>query len=85
MFFQVLETAWQVGRMSVSTTPDIPFKEMTSHCEALLMGKQQKMSALMNSQRKQGTVLSGGYSQDQSETKESSYLLGGQFEKVQLI
>ncbi|XP_020114985.1 uncharacterized protein LOC109728855 isoform X2 [Ananas comosus] len=77
----VLETAWQVGRMSVSTTPDIPFKEMTSHCEALLMGKQQKMLALMNSQRKQGTVLSGGYSQDQSETKESSYLLGGQFEK----
>uniref|UniRef100_A0A2N9G7V7 Uncharacterized protein n=1 Tax=Fagus sylvatica TaxID=28930 RepID=A0A2N9G7V7_FAGSY len=40
----VLETAHQVGRNSVSTAPDVPYKEMARHCEALLMGKQQKMS-----------------------------------------
>jgi len=33
-----------VGRFSVSTAPDVSYKEMASHCEALLMGKQQKMS-----------------------------------------
>lgn len=39
----VLETT-QVGRFSVSTAPDVSYKEMASHCEALLTGKQQKMS-----------------------------------------
>jgi hypothetical protein len=29
--------------------PDIPFKEMTSHCEALSIGKHQKMSMLLMS------------------------------------
>ncbi|OVA07297.1 hypothetical protein BVC80_1601g76 [Macleaya cordata] len=49
----VLETARQVGRVSVSTTPDVPYKEMAGHCEALLNGKQQKMSTFMNAQQKQ--------------------------------
>ncbi|KAK9682989.1 hypothetical protein RND81_10G111100 [Saponaria officinalis] len=35
----ILETAHQVGRYSVSTAPDVSYKEMASHCEALLMGK----------------------------------------------
>ncbi|KAG0479502.1 hypothetical protein HPP92_010141 [Vanilla planifolia] len=35
----VPDTTIEAGRFSVSTTPDVPFKEMTSHCEALLMGK----------------------------------------------
>ncbi|KAL5719766.1 hypothetical protein ACHQM5_012507 [Ranunculus cassubicifolius] len=48
----VFETACQVGRLSVSTSPDVPFKEMTSHCEALLSGKQQKMSTFMHVQQK---------------------------------
>ncbi|CAO2831730.1 unnamed protein product [Amaranthus hypochondriacus] len=47
----VVDTAQQVGRYSVSTAPDLPYKEMASHCEALLMGKQQKMSNLMTAQR----------------------------------
>ncbi|XP_074320484.1 protein SEMI-ROLLED LEAF 2 [Silene latifolia] len=47
----VLENAHQVGRFSVSTAPDVSYKEMASHCEALLMGKQQKMSHLMTSQK----------------------------------
>jgi len=42
-----LDTAQQIGRFSVSTAADISYKEMASHCEALLMGKQQKMSRLM--------------------------------------
>lgn len=38
----------QAARYSVSTAPDMPFKDMTSQCEALSMGKQQKMSAFMS-------------------------------------
>lgn len=48
----VLETACHVGRLSVSTSPDVPYKEMAGHCEALLTGKQQKMSTLMHVQQK---------------------------------
>ncbi|KAI3472191.1 hypothetical protein Pfo_029679 [Paulownia fortunei] len=50
----VLETAHHVGRMSVSTAPDASYKEMAHHCEALLMGKQQKMSYLINTHHRQG-------------------------------
>ncbi|KAK9029936.1 hypothetical protein V6N11_031377 [Hibiscus sabdariffa] len=41
----VLETARQVASFSVSPTP-IPYDQMRSQCEALVMGKQQKMSVL---------------------------------------
>uniref|UniRef100_A0A9I9CX37 Protein EFR3-like protein B n=1 Tax=Cucumis melo TaxID=3656 RepID=A0A9I9CX37_CUCME len=54
---KVLETTHQVGRISISTTADVPFKEMAQHCELLLMGKQQKMSSLLCSQQKQETVM----------------------------
>lgn len=54
---QVLETAHQVGRISISTTVDVPYKEMAHHCELLLMGKQQKMSTLMTSEQKQEKVV----------------------------
>ncbi|XP_068648184.1 protein SEMI-ROLLED LEAF 2-like [Aristolochia californica] len=53
----VLETARQVGRFSVSTAPDVPYKEIASHCEALLVGKQQKMSVFMSQQLKPETFL----------------------------
>ncbi|KAG0446737.1 hypothetical protein HPP92_028678 [Vanilla planifolia] len=53
----VVETARQVGRISVSTTPDVPFKEMANQCEALLMGKQQKLSVFVASQQKQQVSL----------------------------
>lgn len=52
LLVQVFDTAWQVGRFSVSTTSDVPFKEMANHCEALMMGKQQKMSVFTNTQQK---------------------------------
>ncbi|KAF7148752.1 hypothetical protein RHSIM_Rhsim03G0019100 [Rhododendron simsii] len=54
----VLETAHQVGRLSVCTAPEVSYKEMAGHCEALLMGKQQKMSYLMSAQQRQGNFLS---------------------------
>ncbi|KAJ4971996.1 hypothetical protein NE237_005095 [Protea cynaroides] len=54
----VLETACQVGRFSVSTTPDVPYKEMANHCEALLLGKKQKMSNFMIAQQKQENLMS---------------------------
>ncbi|KAL3841253.1 hypothetical protein ACJIZ3_025844 [Penstemon smallii] len=53
----VLETAHNVGRMSVSNAPDTSYKEMANHCETLLMGKQQKMSYLINPQHTQGSFL----------------------------
>ncbi|KAL8036932.1 hypothetical protein ABFX02_11G008200 [Erythranthe guttata] len=53
----VLETAHHVGRMSVSNAPDASYKEMANHCETLLMGKQQKMSYLINTHPRQGSML----------------------------
>ncbi|PIN06737.1 putative transmembrane protein cmp44E [Handroanthus impetiginosus] len=53
----VLETAHHVGRMSVSTAPDASYKEMAHHCEALLMGKQQKMSYVINTHQRSGNLL----------------------------
>lgn len=41
----VLETARQVASFPVSSTP-IPYDQMKDHCEALVTGKQQKMSVL---------------------------------------
>ncbi|KAI8545849.1 hypothetical protein RHMOL_Rhmol07G0069700 [Rhododendron molle] len=54
----VLATSNQVGRSSVSTASDMPYKEMASHCEALQMGKQQKMSDVIDSQQIQGSAVS---------------------------
>jgi len=34
----------------VSTTANVPYREMANHCEMLMMGKQQMMSALMSAQ-----------------------------------
>ncbi|CAI9779478.1 unnamed protein product [Fraxinus pennsylvanica] len=42
----VLETAQEVGRLSVCTGPDASYNEMANHCESLLMGKQRKMSLI---------------------------------------
>ncbi|XP_073306164.1 protein SEMI-ROLLED LEAF 2-like isoform X1 [Primulina huaijiensis] len=53
----VLDTAHYVGRISMSTAPDASYKEMANHCEALLMGKQQKMSYLVNTDPSQGSLL----------------------------
>ncbi|KAK9189295.1 hypothetical protein WN944_020701 [Citrus x changshan-huyou] len=46
----------QVGRSSVSTPSNMPYNEMAGNCEALLMGKHQKMSVSMSSQAYQSSV-----------------------------
>ncbi|XP_020268718.1 uncharacterized protein LOC109844168 [Asparagus officinalis] len=74
----VLDTA--VGRLSVGTTPDVPFKEMASYCEALVTGKQQKMSVFMSGQRKQEICWSD-LSRDHNDVK-SSNLSAGQVPKA---
>lgn len=40
-FFQVLETGRQVGRLSVSAAPELPYGEMARQCEALLVGSSR--------------------------------------------
>lgn len=66
----VQETANQVGRCSVSTDPDVSYKEMAGHCEALLLGKQQKMSELMSSQKKQECLMTFSLQNHNDEVKE---------------
>ncbi|KAK4759438.1 hypothetical protein SAY87_022569 [Trapa incisa] len=53
----VLEAAHQVGRMSISTAPDVPYKDMAQHCEALLVEKQQKMSNLVSAPQRQESFM----------------------------
>uniref|UniRef100_A0A0E0JVF1 Uncharacterized protein n=1 Tax=Oryza punctata TaxID=4537 RepID=A0A0E0JVF1_ORYPU len=54
----VTDAPSQTVRFSVSTAPDIPFKEMTNQCEVLSMEKQQKMSVLLSFKHKnQSNVL----------------------------
>ncbi|KAF3442547.1 hypothetical protein FNV43_RR16463 [Rhamnella rubrinervis] len=69
----VLETAHQVGRMSVSMAPDVPYKEMARHCETLLMGKQQKMSSLMHAQQLQESLINSLQNQNDEVRKIASY------------
>nr|XP_010910850.1 uncharacterized protein LOC105036814 [Elaeis guineensis] len=77
----VLETATHVGRLSVSSTSDVPFKEMASQCEALLVGKQQKLSVCMSTRQQQQFFLSG-LSQDDKEMKHSSHLCTEQLQMI---
>ncbi|KAI4381500.1 hypothetical protein MLD38_007566 [Melastoma candidum] len=61
----VVETAHQVGRFSVSTGHDVPYKEMAGHCEALLLGKQQKIPNFSNQPMQPCEVnMDGCYSND---------------------
>ncbi|XP_019059160.1 PREDICTED: uncharacterized protein LOC104824606 [Tarenaya hassleriana] len=53
----VVDTNHQAGRISFHTASDVSYKEMTLHCEALLMGKQQKISSLLNPQLRQESLI----------------------------
>ncbi|OEL23813.1 hypothetical protein BAE44_0015167 [Dichanthelium oligosanthes] len=44
----VSETSRHVGRLSGSTNNDLPFKDVANQCEALLIGKQQKLYVCMS-------------------------------------
>ena len=49
---QVMETARQVASFPVSSTP-IPYDQVRNQCEALVTGKQQKMSVLQSFKQQQ--------------------------------
>ncbi|XP_062221798.1 protein SEMI-ROLLED LEAF 2-like isoform X3 [Phragmites australis] len=53
----VLETSQHVGRLSASTNHDLPFKEVANQCEALLEGKQQKLSVCVSVNQKEDSEL----------------------------
>ncbi|KAE8694794.1 hypothetical protein F3Y22_tig00110773pilonHSYRG00059 [Hibiscus syriacus] len=53
----VLETSYQFGRPSVSTGPDMSYKDIAHHCETLQTGKQQKLSDLMSVHLKQESLI----------------------------
>lgn len=65
----VSETTHQVGRVSVSTGPDVPYKEMARHCEALLMGKQKKMSGLISGHQRHEHLTDFSFHGDSDESK----------------
>ncbi|WJX69686.1 hypothetical protein P8452_53895 [Trifolium repens] len=50
----VLETARQVASVSTSSTP-LPYDQMKNQCEALVTGKQQKMSSIYSFRHQQET------------------------------
>ncbi|KZV15899.1 hypothetical protein F511_14538 [Dorcoceras hygrometricum] len=75
----VLDTAHYVSRISVSTAPDASYKEMANHCEALLMGKQQKLSYLVSTDSNQGSLLTISLPNSDEESKKiASHAVIGQ-------
>jgi protein EFR3 len=71
---QVHETARQVASVPVSANP-VPYDQMKSQCEALVMEKQQKMSVLLSFKHSR-TNSHGSTGLDGLETNEAciSYL-----------
>ncbi|KAL0861927.1 hypothetical protein Bca101_041045 [Brassica carinata] len=55
----VVETIREMGLISFKTAADASYREMTLHCENLLMGKQQKISSLLNSQLRHESSVNG--------------------------
>ncbi|XP_058729483.1 protein SEMI-ROLLED LEAF 2-like [Vicia villosa] len=71
----VLETTNHVGRISVSTPSNMPYKEMALHCEALLAGKQQKISTFMGAHPLHGysfRILAPDYNHEKDEPTDSN-------------
>lgn len=54
LYWQVLETARQVASFPISATA-VPYDQMKNQCEALVSGKQQKMSVLHSFKHQQET------------------------------
>ncbi|XP_024004244.1 uncharacterized protein LOC18027816 isoform X2 [Eutrema salsugineum] len=69
----VVETTRQVGRISFHTAADASYKEMTLHCENLLMGKQQKISSLLNSQLRHESSVNCSPRQQDEEIKIATF------------
>uniref|UniRef100_A0A1J3GBB5 Protein EFR3-like protein n=1 Tax=Noccaea caerulescens TaxID=107243 RepID=A0A1J3GBB5_NOCCA len=69
----VVETTRQVGRISFHTAADASYKEMTLHCENLLMGKQQKISSLLNSQLRHESSVNSSPRQHDEEIRVATF------------
>ncbi|CAN8286934.1 unnamed protein product [Cochlearia groenlandica] len=69
----VVETTRQVGRISFHTAADASYKEMTLHCENLLIGKQQKISSLLNSQLRHESSVNSSPRQHDEEVKIATF------------
>ncbi|XP_048609721.1 protein SEMI-ROLLED LEAF 2-like [Brassica napus] len=69
----VVETTRQRGLISFHNAADASYKEMTLHCENLLMGKQQKISSLFNSQLRPESSVNGYPAQHDEEIKIPTY------------
>ncbi|CAM8920133.1 unnamed protein product [Rhodiola kirilowii] len=52
------ESTHHLGRVSVSSPPDMSYKDVASHCEALLVGKQQKIHNFISTQQDQDSLNS---------------------------
>lgn len=59
--------------ISFDTVADASYKEMTFHCENLLMGKQQKISNLFNSQLQHESSVNGSPPQHDEEIKIATF------------
>lgn len=64
---QVLETARQVASLPVSSTP-VSYDQVKDQCEALVTGKQQKMSVLQSFKKQQDcmTIIISGEQETKS-------------------
>ena len=79
--FQVgADAAPQAGAAPLSA--DMAFKDMTSHCEALTVGKQQKMSAFMSFQQ---SVQASGLPSSQPHDMELALFQDQQLPQVQYL
>ncbi|CAN6823120.1 unnamed protein product [Brassica oleracea] len=69
----VVETTRQVDLISFDTVADTSYKEMTLHCENLLMGKQQKISSLFNSQLQHEISVNSSPPQHEEESEIATF------------
>ncbi|KAF3553990.1 hypothetical protein F2Q69_00010468 [Brassica cretica] len=69
----VVETIRQMDLISFDTVADASYKEMTFHCENLLMGKQQKISNLFNSHLQHESSVNGSPPQHDEEIKIATF------------
>lgn len=62
-----------MGLISFHTSADVSYKEMTLHCENLLMGKHQKILSLLNPQLRHESSVNGSPRQDDEEIKMETF------------
>ncbi|KAL5998090.1 hypothetical protein ACLOJK_009025 [Asimina triloba] len=68
----VLEAAKQIISIEVSTTP-LPYDQVKNQCEALVVGKQQKMSVLLSFKQQPGPLCSSPSDSNKKECSVLSY------------